>query len=261
MLRPPMYIALPGMKVYLTQCFFHSLTDRPRRFHSHPAYELVCIKKDSGVFFQITPPLMEHLAVDALPENVCSLLFTFTQSGQNDICQILKDIKTQVTIADDFDGRIRINNIKKLAETFWEPGTTEHLQAELRLLFICLAKKAGTGENGSAPHAQTLDESRLAVLEEYFNIGLKDPDCTKAQLASALGVSERQLTRILEEVYHSTYSEILLRSRMSIAYAMAAEGHRKPEEIAAAVGYRSAEALRRAYRTYFGVPLKIQNRT
>jgi transcriptional regulator GlxA family with amidase domain len=105
-------------------------------------------------------------------------------------------------------------------------------------------------------HRQTLYEERLAILEDYFNIGLKDPDCSKLQLAGRLGVTERQLTRILSEVYHSTFSDILLRSRMSIAHAMVMEGRKTPEEIALAVGYRSAESMKRAYRAFWGFPLK-----
>ena len=105
-------------------------------------------------------------------------------------------------------------------------------------------------------HPQTLYEERLAILEDYFNIGLKDPDCSKTQLASLLGVTERQLTRILSEVYHSTFSDILLRSRMNIAHAMVMEGRKTPEKIAEAVGYRSADALKRAYRSFFGFSIK-----
>ena len=90
----------------------------------------------------------------------------------------------------------------------------------------------------------------------YFNIGLKDPDCSKPQLASLLGVTERQLTRILSEIYHSTFSDILLRSRMTIAQAMVMEGRKSLEEIAQAVGYRSEEALKRAYKAYFGTSIK-----
>lgn len=253
----PLYIALPGMEVYLAENFFKGLTDRPPRMHSHPAYELVCIERGSDTEFLIVPPLVEHLAAEAAQGSITSLLFAFMQSEEKDICQSLKYITTApITIKDDFQGSIRIRNAKQLAENISQPGAGEQLAAELRLLFVCLARKISGKDNEPTWRQQTLYEERLAILEDYFNIGLKDPDCSKTQLASLLGVTERQLTRILSEVYHSTFSEILLRSRMNIAQAMVMEGRKNLEEIAQAVGYRSADALKRAYRAFFGTSIK-----
>lgn len=257
MVKYPLYIALPGMEVYLAENFFKSLTDRPKRMHSHPAYELVCIENAGITEFMIVPPLVEHLAAEAALGRITSLLFTFTQAEEADICHALQDITSApVRISDDFEGCARIHNAKYLAENLLLPGAREQLAAELRLLFVCLARKLSHKEIRPSLRQQTLYEERLAILEDYFNIGLKDPDCSKTQLASLLGVTERQLTRILSEVYHSTFSEILLRSRMNIAQAMVMEGRKSPDEIAQAVGYRSADALKRAYRAFFGYSMK-----
>ena len=251
----PLYLALPGMEVSLAENFFKNLTDRPPRMHNHPAYELVCVEKDGSIEFRIIPPLKEHLAAEG---TLTSLLFSFTQEAETDICHVLNTIDTQLSISDDFGGSDRIRSARHLAENMGLPGAREQLAAELRLLFVCLARKANGDQATAASHQQTLDEERLAILEDYFNIGLKDPDCSKAQLATLLGVGERQLTRILSEVYHSSFSEILLRSRMNIAQAMVMEGRKNAEQIAEAVGYRSADALKRAYRSYFGESLKTK---
>lgn len=253
----PLYIALPGMDVYLAESFFKNQLDRPKRMHSHPAYELVCIAQNDHAEFTIVPPLVEHLAAEAAPGSITSLLFSFQQGANDDICMCLKNITNgPVTLLDDFDGSVRIRSAKQLAENLLLSGAREQLAAELRLLFVCLARRISGKENVPKLHRQTLYEERLAILEDYFNIGLKDPDCSKAQLASLLGVTERQLTRILAEVYHSTFSEILLRSRMSIAYAMVIEGRKGLDKIAEAVGYRSVETFKRAYRTFFGFSIK-----
>lgn len=257
MAKYPLYIPLLGMEVYLAENFFKGLTDRPPRMHSHPAYELICIESDRGAEFMIVPPLVEHLAAEAAMGRITSLLFAFTQAEDADICRTLREITdAPVRIADDFDGCVRIHHAKHLAENLLLPGAKEQLAAELRLLFVCLARKFSHKTDAAALQPQTLYEERLAILEDYFNIGLKDPDCSKTQLASLLGVTERQLTRILSEVYHSTFSEILLRSRMTIAHAMVMEGRKTLEEIALAVGYRSADALKRAYRAFFGSSIK-----
>lgn len=253
----PLYLALPGMDVYLAENFFKGVTDRPKRMHSHPAYELVCVERPDHTEFIIVPPLKEHLAAEAASGRITSLLFSFSQSADNDICFEMKSITdAPVTVPDDFDGATRIRNAKELAQNLLLPGAREQLAAEFRLLFVCLARKLSRQDQAPFAHQQTLYEERLAILEDYFNIGLKDPDCSKTQLASLLGVTERQLTRILSDVYHSTFSEILLRSRMSIAHAMVIEGRKTPEQIAQAVGYRSEDALKRAYRTFFGFSIK-----
>ena len=253
----PLYIPLPGMEVYLAENFFKGLIGRPPRMHSHPAYELVCIESGGHTEFMIVPPLVEHLAVEVAQGRITSLLFAFTPTEEPDICHALKDIFTApIRISDDFDGCTRIHNAKHLAENLLLPGAREQLAAELRLLFVCLARKFSHKENEPTMRQQTLYQERLAILEDYFNIGLKDPDCSKSQLATRLGVTERQLTRILSEVYHSTFSEILLRSRMTIAQAMVMEGRKTLEEVALAVGYRSTDALKRAYRAYFGSSIK-----
>lgn len=253
----PLYLPLPGMEVYLAESFFKNQLGRPKRLHSHPAYELVCIQREQGTEFVIVPPLIEHLAAEAAPGSITSLLFSFPQAADYDICLELKNVTDgPVTLQDDFDGSIRIRRAKQLAENLLLPGAREQLAAELRLLFVCLARKVSRKDQVIPSHQQTLYEERLAILEDYFNISLKDPDCSKSQLASLLGVTERQLTRILSEVYHSTFSDILLRSRMNIAHAMVMEGRKTAEQIAQAVGYRSVEALKRAYRAFFGFPLK-----
>ena len=257
MAKYPLYIPLPGMDVYLAENFFKSLTDRPPRMHSHPAYELVCIERTNGMEFRIIPPLVEHLAAEDPCGKISSLLFSFTQEEKPDICAALKTITdTPVCLQDDFQGICRLQNAKQLAENILLPGAKEQLAAELRLLFICLARKMACVQPETTPQSQTLYEERLAILEDYFNIGLKDPDCSKTQLASLLGVTERQLTRILSEVYHSTFSDILLRSRMTIAQAMVMEGRKGLDTIAQAVGYRSEDALKRAYKAYFGTSIK-----
>lgn len=253
----PLYLPLPGMEVYLAESFFKNQLDRPKRLHSHPAYELVCIQRDHGTEFVIVPPLIEHLAAEAEPGSITSLLFSFSETTEHDVCLELKGITDQpVTLQDDFDGIVRIQNAKRLADNLLLPGAREQLAAELRLLFVCLARKLSNDAVTSEPPQQTLYEERLAILEDYFNIGLKDPDCSKAQLASLLGVTERQLTRILSEVYHSTFSDILLRSRMNIAHAMVMEGRKSLEKIAESVGYRNVDALKRAYRSFFGFSIK-----
>lgn len=244
-------VPLTGMEIYLTSCFFEGLTNRPRRWHTHPCYELVCIETESGMEFTVIPPLCKHLAVDAPPERISSILFSFLPEGRDDICTVLRDVQTETAVADSFDGASRIRSVKSLALDN-SYGAEEQMKAELRLLFVGLARALSPKKQIEPRREQTLDDERLARLEEYFNIRLKDPNCSKQQLADELGVCERQLTRILKDAYNSHFSAILLQSRMTLAEAMREQGKKTPDEIAEAVGYISAHTLKRAYLNFYG---------
>lgn len=251
----PMHISLEQMDVYLSSCFFASLTDRPPRVHTHPSFELVCVETDAGMEFVITPPLVEHLAVVAPPQNTCSMLFSFPQSNVKGICSHLCQLRKQITIPDTFDGAARIRSIRACVSDT-RPSAREQIAAELRLFFVCLARTIEPAESDGSNGVQTVQEERIALLENYFNIRLKDPNCSKKDLAAHIGVSERQLTRILEETYHSSFSAILLDSRMSLAEALLASGVYSVCEVAERVGYGSVANFQRVYRKYFGVTPK-----
>jgi len=247
------YVPLAGMEVYLATCFFRGMQDRPRNLHIHPCYELICVEKEEGMSFTIIPPLYEHIMADVPIEQVSSLLFSFLSDETEDICMALKKISQPVTIQDTFGGKQRILSLKELTAQN-PPGAREQIAAELRLLFILLARSVCEDDAIKLRPVQTLEEERMALLEEYFNIQLKDADCSKQQLAEQLGVCERQLTRILKEIYHSNFSSILLRSRMNLAQAMLEQEQKSLEEIAEAVGYASPDTFKRAYKKFFGYP-------
>lgn len=243
------------MDVYLTECFFRSLSERPRRKHVHLGFELVCIEDNGKMRFVINPPLYEHYTADAPPENVCSMLFSFGNSDAKSVCTVLKNITKETYFEDTFDGISRIRSIKSLVRDDFM-GAREQIKAEIQLLFISMARALFPQRNVAIDNEQTLDSERMARIEEFFNVYISDSSCSKLKLASELGVCERQLTRILKEIYGKTFSELMLDSRMSIADAMRDEGEKTVEQVATAVGYISVESFRRAYKNYFGKSYK-----
>lgn len=240
-----------SVKVYIGSFFYAPLTDRPPRIHTHPCYELVCVElEDGGMRFTVNPPLVEHIASDAPSGNISSLLFELSQNGESDICQAL-GVSTPTDVADVYDGAARIRSLKSLISDTGR-GAVEQMEAELRLLFVGLARSLSCGIDEAKPKGELHTANRFTRLEEYFNIHLADPNSSKSELAAELGVSERQLTRILLEVYNSNFSAILTRSRMTLAEAMLSKGDKTLEEIAASVGYYTREAFVKAYKKYYG---------
>jgi len=254
----PLYIQLPGIEVYFVEYLLNRPRSNVQAMHSHTTYELMCIHTEAGTVFRIIPPFYEHIGEDTSQANVLSLLFAFTQPPVNDICQVLQSIKdAPVDFPDDFQGYGWFQSIKQLVQDLSQPGAYEQLSAQLRLLFVCIARKQSS-VSGSAPDFhQTLDNKRLAIMEDFFSVvGVRDRDCSKAKLANQLGVSERQLTRILDQTYHLKFPELVLRSRMRIAQAHILEGEKSLDFIADYVGFSSTDAFKRAYREYFGISLK-----
>lgn len=250
-------VTLPAMEVYLGNYFFEGVKNRPPRKHIHPTYELVCVQKNNGMNFIIHPPLSEHFSEDVSPDSITSLLFTFLDTDNDDFCMRLKT-DCDIEIVDTFGGAERIKALKGLVDDRI-PGVAEQRIAELRLLFISLARAISDNCIDHNISQQTLDAERIARLEEYFNIRLQDPNCSKQQLAEELGVCERQLTRIIKNTYNSNFSEILRNSRLTLAEALLNQGNTTPEEIAEIVGFSSLEALQRAWIKNFKKPFHIED--
>ena len=200
---------------------------------------------------------MEHISQNVPEETVASLLFTFLDDTNDQVAERLR-VSHEVEVPDTFCGFERIESLKSLGSDH-APLVQEQRKAELRLLFVCLARVVSGEEPTVSAIEQSWNEERIARLEEYFNIHLHDPNCSKQQLAEELGVCERQLTRILEKTYRSSFSDILRRSRLTLAEAMLEQGMQTPEEIAFAVGYTSFSAFQRAWQKQFHKP--FQNRT
>ena len=251
----PLHIALPGMDVMLTDKFFGSMVDRPPMIHSHPCFEVICVQERTGSRFVVVPPHILHLAETMHPQtlSIDSFLFSFlpeSDGNAGDICSVLRQLQNVTEIPDTFGGAVCIESLKA-AMTDTRPGLGALMQAQLRLLLVQIARQLCENDPPFELN-RTLDNERLGLLEEYFNLNFTDPQCSKQQLARRIGVSERQLSRILMETYHTGFSVILLRLRMSLATALMRSGVTSASVIAEATGYVSAEAFRRAYKAWAG---------
>jgi AraC-like DNA-binding protein len=251
----PLHIALPGIDVMLIDKFFGSIVDQPPMVHSHPCFELICVQECTNSRFVVVPPHILHLAETFHPQtlSIDSILFSFlpeSDGNTGDICGVLRQLQDVTELPDTFSGAACIEALKA-ALTDTRPGLEELMQAQLRLLLVQIARQLCKTEIPSEIN-RTLDNERLGLLEEYFNLNFTDPQCSKQQLAQRIGVSERQLSRILMETYHAGFSAILLRLRMSMATALMRSGVTSAAVIAEATGYISPEAFKRAYKAWAG---------
>ena len=248
----PHIVILPGFKVYLTESFFSRLTNGSFILHSHPAFELTCINENGEMRFIVTPPLLEHPSVNAAAKTISSMLFSVEKNEADEIGKSFLHLTHQAQIQDTFDGIDRIKNIKEAAYDT-QPGASAQIAAECYLLLVNLSRALGNIPHNKELRHETLDEKRISLLEYYFNFQLTNPNCCKKQLADILGVSERHLSRIMEGIYHGSFSDILLQSRMNLADSFFAQGTKSIEQVAEAVGYTSVDSFKRAYKKCFGL--------
>lgn len=249
--QKPICVRIPGIEIYLTTYFFKGVTDRPPRMHTHPCYEIVCTGRENRIVFTLIPPLCEHYSKTVADGRICSFLFSFTEEAKKDMCRVISTVENVTEITDTFDGISRIRAIQNSGNQN-DFGWYELLKAQFRLFFVQLAQIFYTQGHSKDSESQTLDNERIALLENFFNIEMRDPNCCKQQLAKKIGVCERQLTRILKKTYNSSFSAILMQSRMNMAQAMLVSGEGTIEKIAHSVGYTSVASFRTAYKKFFG---------
>ena len=82
---------------------------------------------------------------------------------------------------------------------------------------------------------------------EYFH----DSACL-TMLADALSLSVRQTSRVVQEIMHKNFKELIVAERMRVADILIKSRKYSLEQIAEIVGYRSYSGFFTAYRKYFG---------
>lgn len=252
MKKNPLCIYVDNVEVYFNDYFFTGILDRPARKHIHPSFELICVS-DENPRFIINPPLKEHYSVDSKPENMCSFLFSFRKIDKKDVCCCLNSIKEERVVLDTFQGAEIIKKIKNLILDNGY-GAFEEVKAQLKILFIELSRAIFSSVKNSE-NLVDLNKERVARMEDFFNINIQNPNCTKENLADELGVCVRQLSRIIKNVYGTSFSNVLLSSKMTLAEAMRLE--KKPlKEILYKTGYSTEISFKRAYKKYYQIPFK-----
>lgn len=250
-------VDMPGMYVIFStfdsDFYTENKTPGMEIVHTHCCYEATFSSRDGKDVCIISPPFCKHSTLSVSPGERFSFMFVLTGNKPDRICEVFSRLEESVEIEDTFGSMAHAKEIRKLAIDM-EFGTKELISAEMRIIMVKLAKTLNSGIFEQLPQKQSLEEERELRLENFFAEAIKDPNCSKLQLADTLGVSERQLTRILQELYGKNYHELVLASRMRIAQAFLERGE-AIEKVMPKSGYVSRRTFERAYKKYFGHPI------
>ena len=96
---------------------------------------------------------------------------------------------------------------------------------------------------------------RRNIMESFFQMNMAHPG-GEAALAEQLGVSTRQLLRLMQEYYGMSYREKMAQNRMDHAAWLLRTTEEPIIKIAETVGYASEETFRKAFRVNCGMTPK-----
>ncbi len=97
-----------------------------------------------------------------------------------------------------------------------------------------------------------IEPERADIIDNFFSLYLECKQGAK-QLAEQLHVSERQLNRIIRQLYKMTFQQKMTQTKMERAAWLLKTTAKKVGEIAQAVGYGSEPAFYQAFKKYFKV--------
>ena len=125
----------------------------------------------------------------------------------------------------------------------------------LTLLVLKMLRSSGIvlEEHQRQPDDSSME--RKNIIDFYFANNMTQHGGAES-LATRLGLSSRQLLRLLREYYGMTYQEKLIHSRMDHALWLLRTTDDSVSSIADAVGYSSEAAFRKVFRRHFGASPK-----
>ncbi|MBE6611283.1 MAG: helix-turn-helix domain-containing protein [Ruminococcaceae bacterium] len=142
--------------------------------------------------------------------------------------------------------RRELNSTRWASEVFTELIAKQFFLGALRL--IC------EQDGRIAPAKVTIGmENRHASIEQYIDLHHASP-ITEDDLAQAMNLSRRQVTRVLREIYGMSFREKLIETRMYRALQLLMQTDHTVESIAFMVGYTSLSGFYTAFKKKFGLP-------
>lgn len=253
--------------------FFGEYTLTPE-IHSHPYYELIAALRndfrvemlDGGVINMkpgclcIIPPGCFHAtcADDVMPEKL-AVRFSFRRQRRADdsgLYRLCNDIFAKITAPVTIYSPELCSIMKELRQELKSSklASNELVQSLFIQLYIRMLRMLDTPEQSISP-VQTLTDdnnSRYYKIEIFFTDHYNE-QITENDLAVELGLSKRQLSRILRSIYGMSFREKLIDTRMSKALVLLRSSGSPIDEIANLIGYTSPSGFHIAFRKRFGV--------
>ena len=245
--------------------------------HSHGYFEILYTIEDGffldlshGITKEMTtldvcllPPATYHCTRQrSIQSKKLALRFHYSKAGKTDNSSSLYQIfdtvisscKEPLFLSNEPDIFNLLNNLRQ-EMLFIDKATKEYTEALLNQFYILLMRKINkyvlrpsqTSDNDIISHS----EKRRIWIEDYFH-QYYPLSITEEHMAEKIGLSKRQLSRVLREIYRKSFREILIEERLNRASQLLLTTEQSVEEISSAVGYTSVSGFYSAFKNKFG---------
>ncbi len=256
--------------------------------HTHPYYELhiglhgeykICFANEKTILMQPTmvcliPPETRH-HTEKLAENTQNLAVRFTYQRVNEqkkYAPLYNDFHRAMSFCTSpfTEESLQIFQLVSALRRETLSGRTGSdilenlLLAEVYISLLRLLLPAETLPSGKMPLTDNLNTRYIKIesfLEEHFHEPI-----TQNDLANALFLGTRQLSRILKSIYGLSFREKLTEMRLSKALELLTETELPSETISEMIGYNSYSGFYLAFRKKYGVSVsdfrkRLKNKT
>ena len=131
---------------------------------------------------------------------------------------------------------------------FW----SERCDALYSLLFLDYIHSVSGKEKNTSDSVFSNNDNRFSVIDDYFEKHLAG-ECSKTELADNVGLSVRQLGRVLDSKYGMSFRQKLLYARMDRAAWLLRTTDTPVSVICETVGYSSEPSFFKAFRERYGI--------
>jgi len=134
-------------------------------------------------------------------------------------------------------------------------GAEAFTQALLQQFYVSVFRILCQREESALPLPQTSSDSknsRYYLIETWFEAHCTE-QITEMDLALHLGLSKRQVSRVLRDIYGMSFREKLIEMRLNNAVKLLTQTDHPVEEIAYMIGYTTPSGFYTAFRSRFGL--------
>lgn len=255
--------------------FFGHLSDVYSEKHNHSSYEVQIITQGEGTFFvKQTKHNVRTGDCIIIERGVYHSLYGSTTDFKRiDFRFRISEMKGNLSIyksKDDnilkdtflngfvykiiFDRLKIINIVNEITNEFnnRKPCYYSAVRSLFSLLIVSIARELSPAviKEYDVPY-KVLDEKRTLLIEKFFDN--YDMDLTSDDLAKLLKISKRQLNRIMQNIYNTTFKQKLIDTRIEVAKELLKNSDLNIYEIAHKVGYTSAKCFSNIFTKKVGM--------
>lgn len=244
-------------------------------FHSHPYFEIITVSSGSlyvesfgndridvtpGTVCIVPPGLMHCTNSESELHEIIAMRFFYEhiRSDDSKIYKLFNDALAKLETLVFLPTAVQLTGyITAICREFGDKRLVSDamVQALLQCTFIELLRVLCASPVAGASAISGHDDSKIfrySYIDRWFYKHHSER-VTEADLASELNLSQRQLSRVMRDIFGMSFREKLVYERLNHAMHMLLRNDYSIDKIAASVGYTNLSGFYKAFRARFGM--------